>query len=102
MRRRPGRRGSRGRTPTVIPTFSRPGMAAHRWIGEVDEHPLAVAQRCHADERPDRLDVAAGLADEAADVGVGELDLDGHGPTSALKRLHLHLFRLLGQRSRYV
>jgi hypothetical protein len=77
-------------------------VAAQRWIREVDEHPLAIAQRRHADEGPDRLDVASGLADETADVSVGELDFDGHGSTSALKRFHLHLFRLLGQRTSYI
>src|SRR5258707_5359274 len=77
-------------------------MAAQRWIREVDEHALAIAQRRDANERPDRLDVAPGLADETTDVSVGELDFDGHRSTSALKRLHQHLVRLLGQRLRYV
>src|SRR5713226_447983 len=82
--------------------FSRSGVAAQRRIGEVDEHPLAIAQRRDANESPDRLDVAAGLANETPDVSVGELDFDGHGSTSALKLLHQHLFRLLGQRLGHV
>src|SRR5207245_592366 len=72
------------------------------WIGQVNEHPLAVAQRGDPDECPHRLDVAPRLADETPDVAVSELDLDGHGPTSAFKRLHLHLVRLLGERLGYL
>src|SRR5260370_25488543 len=71
-------------------------------MGEVDEDPLAIAQRRDADEGPDRLDVAPGLAYETPDVSIGELDFDGHRSTSALKPLHQHLFRLLGQRPSYV
>src|SRR5712692_5420998 len=82
--------------------FSWSGVAAQRRIGEVDEHPLAIAQRRDTDEGPDRLDVAPGLAYETPDVSIGELDFDGHRSTSPLNRLHKPLFRLLGQRPTYV
>src|SRR5919109_4469524 len=66
-------------------------------VRKVDEDPLAVARRCDADQRPDGFDVAARLADETADVVVGELHLDGNRPGAALESLDRDFFRLLGQ-----
>src|SRR4029077_8739250 len=40
--------------------------------------------------------------DEAPDIALRKLDLDGHGPAASLERLHQDLLRLLGQRARYV
>src|SRR2546430_8653557 len=69
-----------------------------RWIGEVDEHPLAVAQRRDPHQGPDRFDVASGLADEPAYLLVGQLDLDRDGTTATLERLDQYLLRFLGPR----
>src|ERR1700682_3102046 len=77
-------------------------MWRHCRIGEVDENPLAVTKRCHPHQRADGLDVAARLADEAAHVGVGQLDLDRDGPGAPLKGFHKDLLRFLGQGFRHV
>src|SRR5690348_5851895 len=71
-----------------------------RCVRQVDEHTLVVARARNADQRADCLDVAAGFADEAADVVVGELHLDGNGAAATLERLDQNFLRLLGQRLR--
>jgi hypothetical protein len=66
-----------------------------RITGEVDENTLAIAQRCHANERPHCFDIAARFADEPADVAVRELHLDRDGSTTTLDRFDDHLVGLL-------
>src|SRR5689334_18168050 len=77
-------------------------MVGHGGVREVDENTPTVARRRDADQRPDRLDVAPGLADEPADVLVRQLHLDGHGPSSTLERFDRDLIGLLGQRLGHV
>src|SRR4029077_13283888 len=73
-----------------------------RWIGQVDEHALVVARGRDPNQGADRLDVATCLADEAADVALSKLHLDGDSATAPLERLDQHLLRLLGQGAGYV
>jgi hypothetical protein len=54
-------------------------------VGKVDKDSLAVTQRRHPDECPNRFDVPPGLAYEAANVAIGQLYLDRHGPRAALE-----------------
>ena len=92
--------GKAGRNIEAIRTLVR--VASSRDRGKrvfVDEDTLAAVTRGrHADQGADGLDVAAGLADEAADVLIGELDLDGHGRAASLERLDGDLVRLTRQR----
>src|ERR1700674_2310616 len=83
------------------PTWARRGVR-NGGVRQIHEDALAVAQRRDTYERPDRLDVAAGLADEAANVSVGELDLDRNGAPTALECLDFDLLRLLRQRLRHI
>src|ERR1700736_803420 len=101
MRQSPARRESRRRASALLPAFARRRMRQGR-IGQVDEHTLAVAQRRDAHQRANGFDVASCLADEAADIGIRELDLDGDGSTASLECLHGHLLRLVGQRPGYI
>jgi len=68
-----------------------------RWIGQVNEHALAVAQRCDPDERPDRLDVAPALPMKRPTSPSASLTLMATVHLR-VQRLHLHLVRLLGER----
>src|SRR5713226_2809520 len=77
-------------------------MLRIRSVGKVDENALPVFQRRDPHEGADGLDVATGLADEAADVAIRELDLDRHGPASPFERLDDDFFRLLSERLGHV
>jgi hypothetical protein len=66
-------------------------------IGQVHEHALSVAKGGHANECPHGFDVATGLADEPADVAVGQFDLDRNRPATAFDRFHNDLIRFFGQ-----
>jgi hypothetical protein len=71
-------------------------------VGQIDEYALPVTQRRDAHKRPDRFDVAPGFADEATDVPVGELHLDGDGAAATLDGLYVNVIGLLGERLRDV
>src|SRR5258707_15433244 len=77
-------------------------LIGQRRVRQVDEHALAVPRRSDPDERPDGFDVAAGLADEAADVVVGELHLDGDGAAAPLEGLDRDFLGLLRERLGHV